>query len=160
MQMRPKIRAMISEDKPAIMRILRETPEFKPAEVLVAEELIDSYLHDADSGYHVSVAEVDSSVVGYVCYGPTPLTKGTWDIYWIAVAPEKQGQGIGSALMAFTEGRIKEAQGRLALIETSSTPAYEKTRRFHHRQGYEVICHLPDFYAPGDDKLILQKRLR
>jgi ribosomal protein S18 acetylase RimI-like enzyme len=143
------------------MSILRNIPEFKPSEVVVAEELIDSYLHDPeDSGYHVLVAVADSSVAGYVCHGPTPLTEGTWDVYWLAVAPEKQGRGIGSALLKSAEDDIKKAQGRLAVIETSSLPSYEKTRRFHLSHGYEVVCHVPDFYAPGDDKLIMLKRLR
>jgi GNAT superfamily N-acetyltransferase len=129
--------------------------------VAVAEELIDSYLNDpSGSGYHILVAEVDSTITGYICYGPTPLTEGTWDIYWMAVAREKQGQGIGSALMKSAEKEIMRAKGRLAIIETSSIPAYEKTRNFHLSQGYEVICRIPDFYTPGDDKLILQKRLR
>jgi ribosomal protein S18 acetylase RimI-like enzyme len=159
--MRPEIRPMIGEDKPAIMQILRATPEFKPAEVVVAEGVIDSYLHDpSGSGYHVLVAEIGSSVVGYICYGPTPLTEGTWDMYWLAVAPKEQGRGIGKALLALAENRIREAQGRLILIETSSTPQYERTRRFHHSQGYEVACRIGDFYAAGDDKLIFQKRLR
>ena len=142
------------------MKILRNTPEFKPSEVVVAEEVIDSYLHDPRrSGYHTLVAEVDSTVAGYICYGPTPLTEGTWDIYWIAVARDKQGQGIGSALIAFAEEQIKKARGRLVIIETSSKPEYEKTQHFHLSHGYEVVCRIPDFYARGDDKLILQKRL-
>ena len=155
------VRPMTPSDKPVIIKILQKTPEFKPSEVAVAEELIDSYLADAyQSGYHIYVAEVDSVVVGYICYGPTPLTEGTWDIYWMAVAPQMQGQGIGTALLESAERKIKKAVGRLALIETSSVPAYEKTRRFHIHRGYEIIACVPDFYAPGDDKLILQKRLR
>jgi len=136
-------------------------PEFKPSEIVVAEEVIDSYLRNSyQSGYHILVAEVGQLVVGYICYGAAPLTEGTWDIYWIAVSREEQSRGIGSVLMAFAEDEIKKAQGRLAIIETSSKPEYEKTRRFHHRHGYEVVGRIPDFYAPGDDKLILQKRLR
>jgi len=128
--------------------------------VEIAEELIDSYLDDSvGSGYHILVAEVDSTVTGYICYGPTPLTEGTWDIYWVAVSQEKQGQGIGSALMESAEKEIVRTKGRLALIETSSTPLYEKTKNFYLSQGYEIVCRIPDFYAPGDDKLILQKRL-
>jgi hypothetical protein len=49
---------------------------------------------------------------------------------------------------------------KLAIIETSSTPVYEKTRHFHFNHGYEVIRRIPDFDVPGNDKLILQKRLR
>jgi ribosomal protein S18 acetylase RimI-like enzyme len=152
---------MFREDRPHITKILHDIPEFKPFEVAVAEELIDSYLDDpSGSGYHILVAQVDSNVEGYICYGPTPLTEGTWDIYWVAVAQARQDQGIGSALMESAEKEILKAKGRLTIIETSSTPLYEKTRNFHISQGYEVVARIPDFYALGDDKLILQKRIR
>jgi ribosomal protein S18 acetylase RimI-like enzyme len=152
---------MSREDRPHITKILHDIPEFKPFEVAVAEELIDSYLDDpSGSGYHILVAQVDSNVEGYICYGPTPLTEGTWDIYWVAVAQARQDQGIGSALMESAEKEILKAKGRLTIIETSSTPLYEKTRNFHISQGYEVVARIPDFYALGDDKLILQKRIR
>jgi GNAT superfamily N-acetyltransferase len=155
-----EIRPMVRKDKAAIMKILRATPEFTPGEVKVAAELIDIYLRDGtDSGYHVRVAEADTAPVGYICYGPTPLTEGTWDIYWMAVAAERQRQGIGRALMESAETLIREAAGRLALIETSSQPGYENTRRFHEGQGYRLIARIPDFYTPGDDKLILEKVL-
>lgn len=143
------------------MEILRNTPEFKSSEVAVAEEVIDSYLKDpANSGYYTLVAEDSSEIVGYICYGPTPLTDGTWDLYWQAVIREKRGRGIGSALMRAAEGEIRKAKGRLALIETSSTSAYEETLRFHQGMGYEMVACIPDFYSPGDDKVILQKRIR
>ena len=143
------------------MRILRSTPEFKPAEVVVAEELIDACLDDLnDSGYYTLIAESGSALSGYICYGPTPLTEGTWDIYWMAVDREKQGQGIGGLLLETAEGKIAEARGRLLIIETSSIPSYEKTTRFYLGQGYETIASIPDFYEPGDGKLILQKRLK
>ncbi len=159
--MPPRVRPMIGQDRPALTAFLRVIPEFTPVELKVAEELIDCYLGDpSGSGYHIAVAEVDSTVVGYTCYGPTPLTEGTWDVYWIAVSPEAQGNGVGKALMAFVEGRIKETRGRLILIETASKSEYEKTRRFYDSQGYQLICRVPDFYEPGDDKLVLQKRLR
>lgn len=155
------IRVMTPEDKPSIMQILRSTPEFKPSEVVIAEELIDSYLGaHGRSGYHFLVAEIDTTVAGYICFGSTPLTEGTWDIYWIAVAQDRQRRRIGSVLLESAEKNIREAGGRLSIVETSSTPAYANTRNFYHRNGYEIIAHLLDFYALGDDKLILQKRLR
>ena len=156
-----KIRHMQEKDKSALMKILRITPEFKLSEIVIAEEVIDDCLKDpVNSGYYTLVAEDDSGVEGYISYGPTPLTEGTWDLYWEAVAQEKRGQGIGSALMQAAEKEIRKAKGRLALIETSSTPMYENTRRFHLGLGYEIIARIPDFYSPGDDKLILQKRLK
>jgi ribosomal protein S18 acetylase RimI-like enzyme len=146
-------------DKPSLMALLRSTPEFKPDEVTVAEEVINSYLRDpAGSGYNVLVSG-DAAISGYICYGPTPLTESTWDVYWIAVAPEEKGRGVGGALLAYAEDRIKEAGGRLIVIETSSQAGYERTRRFYLKHAYETIAQITDFYAPGDDKIILQKRL-
>jgi len=141
--------------------MLSHTPEFKPSEVAVAEEVIDSYLGSPlNSGYYILVAEDDSAVAGYICYGPTPLTEETWDLYWNTVAQEKRGQGIGRLLMKSAEKEIIRAKGRLVLVETSSTPAYEASRRLHINHGYEIVARIPDFYAPGDDKLVLLKRLR
>lgn len=158
--MKTTIRPVVAGDRPAIMDILRVIREFTPEEVTVAEELIDAYLEaSSDSGYLVFVAEVDSVVTGYVCYGPTPLTKGTWDVYWVAVDPGGQGQGVGRALMTFAEGKIKESRGRLVLVETSGRPDYDRTRRFYRSLEYKVAARIADFYSPGDDKLILEKRL-
>jgi len=159
--MKPVIRPMSVQDKPAIMAILRNTPEFKPIEVAVAEEVIDSYLRaPAGAGYRILVGQVSSEVAGYICYGPTPLTEGTWDLYWAAVDQEWRGRGVGKALWEAAEKNIRQSQGRLAIIETSSKPEYEETRRFHSSRGYQIVCTVADFYAPGDDKLIYLKRLR
>jgi ribosomal protein S18 acetylase RimI-like enzyme len=151
---------MSAKDRPALVRILQHTPEFKPYEVAVAEEVIDGYLNDAaGTGYYALTAEDGGQVAGYVVYGETPCTIGTWDIYWVAVDQEKRGHGIGSSLMKAAEEDIKRLKGRLMIIETSSSPMYESTLRFHLRQGYEHVARIPDFYSPGDDLLILQRRL-
>lgn len=154
------IRLMTGADKTAIMHILHDTPEFKPAEVLVAEELLDWYLQDpAGSGYHVLVAEIGGSVAGYVCYGPTPLTESTWDMYWTAVSREERGRGVGSALWGVAERKITEASGRLVIVETSSKPEYKNTRLFFLSRGYEEAGRIGDFYALGDDLVIFKKDL-
>ena len=151
---------MTARDKPAIIQMLSTMPEFKPSEVIIAEEVLDDYLrHTVRSGYQVFVAEDESLITGYICYGPTPLTEATWDIYWIAVAPGQQSQGIGKSLLAFAEENIKKNMGKIAVIETSSKPEYEASGHFYRAQGYGLACRIADFYAPGDDKLILIKRL-
>ena len=153
------IRTMTKRDKSPLMSILRDTPEFTPPELIVAEEVIDCYLEDPiRSGYRILVAEENTSVLGYICYGPTPLTEGTWDLYWAAVTRNMRGKGIGKALWKRAEDDIKKDGGRLAIIETSSKPNYESTRRFHEARGYKNVGRIADFYAPGDDMLIYVKR--
>jgi GNAT superfamily N-acetyltransferase len=154
------VRAMTAEDKPPVMQMLKNIPEFLPPEVAVAEEVIDSYLRDEQAGYYILVAHNGHQVMGYICYGPTPLTQGAWDVYWLAITPSLQGRGLGGILLSWAENCIREAGGRLALIETSGKPEYTKTIRFYCDQGWQEICRVPDFYAPHDDKLILQKRLQ
>jgi ribosomal protein S18 acetylase RimI-like enzyme len=151
---------MSAPDKASLLKILASTPEFKPIEVEVAEEVIDSYLaQGTESGYNIQVAEDEGQVLGYVCFGETPCTTGTFDIYWIAVDKTKRGHSIGKTLSSVAEKTIKEAGGRLIIIETSSVPLYENTRKFYLARGYEVIARIPDFYSVGDDKIILQKKL-
>ena len=154
------IRPMHSDDKSAVMKILQSTPEFLSHEVIIAEELIDDFLKDRQkSGYHILVSETDRQINGYICYGETPLTKGTWDIYWMAVARRQQGRGVGGVLIKEAENEIRSLQGRLAIIETSSKQGYNKTRKFYVTQGYTEVARIPDFYTVGDDKVIMTKRL-
>lgn len=152
---------MTSQDKPAIMRLLQDTPEFTAEEVALAEEVIDAYLlSPGKSGYFILVAEIDSLITGYVCYGPTPITEGTWDAYWLAVENNRQGQGIGRKLIETMEEKIKQAKGRLILLETSSKSGYEKTHAFYDRTGYKEVGRIIDFYAIGDDRITYEKRFR
>jgi ribosomal protein S18 acetylase RimI-like enzyme len=156
-----KIRKMTRRDKPSLMSLLRDTPEFTPAELIIAEEVIDSYLKDTEkSGYFTIVSVEGNAVNGYLCYGPTPLTEGTWDLYWAAVSRSMRGKGIGKALWEIGEADIRKQGGRLAIIETSSKPNYESTRRFHEARGYKPVGSIADFYAIGDDKIMYVKRLQ
>jgi ribosomal protein S18 acetylase RimI-like enzyme len=153
------IRPMASYDKPGVMAILRDTPEFEPAEVPIAEEVLDSYLVSPGEGYLALVAENDGEVMGYICFGSTPLTAATWDIYWMAVARMKRGQGTGRMLLSEAEKQIERAGGRLILIETSSKPNYLATRRFYRHNEYRQAGRIKDFYAPGDHRITFEKRL-
>jgi ribosomal protein S18 acetylase RimI-like enzyme len=153
------IRPMTAKDKSAIIRILKNTPEFLPAEVVLADEVIDSFLFNpAESGYFILVAEEDRKITGYVCYGPTPITESTWDLYWIAVDPATQGKGVGRKLMEAAENAIRQSRGKLVIVETSSKPGYEKTNAFYQRLQYRQVARIKDFYAVGDDQIIYEKR--
>jgi ribosomal protein S18 acetylase RimI-like enzyme len=153
------IRSMTAADKPAVMQILENTPEFNALDRKVAEEVIDAFLFDPASGeYHTYVAELDSQIAGYVCYGHNTMTVSTWDIYWIAVSSASQGKGIGRELMAMAENNIQKAGGKLIIVETSSTPVYDRTNRFYQKLNYFQACRIADFYSPGDDQILYIKR--
>jgi len=157
-----ELRPLQENDAPAIDRILRQTGMFTPSEIDVANELIDIFLHKPDQKDYVIVAAFEPSApiepVGYVCFGPTPATEATFDLYWIAVAPARQGQGIGQTLLNHAEQESVSRGGRLMIIETSSKAIYLPTQKFYERNGYVVEARIKDFYAQGDDRLIYTRR--
>jgi len=156
------LRPMAKDDRQPVLELIRATGFFNEAEIQVAAELIDIYVNNPDQrDYQIVVVEDErGKVAGYMTYGPTPLTEGTWDLYWIAVSPEAQGKGYGRQLVNWLEDRVRESGGRLILIETSSQPKYLPTRKFYEKLGYAEIARIPDFYRPGDDRVIFGKYFR
>jgi ribosomal protein S18 acetylase RimI-like enzyme len=133
---------------------------FRPDEVSCALELADLSLCDPEgSGYTSRVAELEGSLAAWICYGPTPLAQGTWDLYWVASAAEARGRGAGYAAVRAMEDDLRRRGARLLRIETSSLTEYGPARRFYARLDYREAVRIRDFYRPGDDLVILTHRL-
>lgn len=112
------IRKAAAADTSAVMEIIRRTAFFRPVEETIAQEVLDqACTAEGNEGYQSYVAETDGRVGGWVCFGATPCTLGTFDVYWIAVDPDRQQAGLGSRLLAFAERQIAEQAGRLVIIE-------------------------------------------
>lgn len=153
-----EIRWCRPEDRQVVLSFLAETGFFRPDEIDIARELLDSAIAEGPKGHYQSfVACIGKDTVGWICWGPTPCTLGTFDIYWIGVSPAWQGRGIGRALTNFAEQEIAKRGGRLFVVETSSRETYTPTRRFYETLGYREAGRIPDFYGPGDDRVIFTK---
>jgi ribosomal protein S18 acetylase RimI-like enzyme len=155
------IRATREEDKEPIRDLLGRSGDFRADEIETAIELIDHFLHrEGQEDYDVySALDEHGKVAGYVCIGPTPLTHGTFDLYWIAVDPTGLRHGVGSRLLRHAEAIVQARKGRLMVAETSSQPSYEKARTFYLKNGYREVARIKDYYMPGDDLLIFGKYL-
>ncbi len=153
------VRPMKKSDKPAVLDILRETEMFTPEEIAVAEEQIDIVFDQPEQKDYSELVIEDASgrVAGWMSWGPTPMTQGTYDLYWIAVAREAQGQGLGKVLVRWLEDHVRREKGRLILIETASQTDYESTRQFYLKQDYREAARIRDYYKPGDDRIIYAK---
>lgn len=142
-------------DRPALEAMLRATSSFRGADVDIALELIDHRLERGDSSeYRFVVADEGGNVLGYACFGHVPLTDDSFDLYWLVVAPDRRGQGIGARLVA----RVKEETARLGCsrlyAETSSGGNYRGARSFYQAAGFIESARLPGFYRKGEDKVI------
>jgi len=141
-----------------LRELLAATTMFTPNEVEIAQELVDEFLARGEaSGYSFFSAIERGHLVGYACYGPIPCTEGGYDLYWIAVAPEHQGSGIGRLLVDRVLDRVRALGGRRLYLDTSSREAYAPTRAFYTRIGFRVAATLDDFYRPGDGKVVFVK---
>jgi len=156
-----RIRPLIPKDRERLHSMLAETRLFNTEEIRVAMELIDIVLKDEEQqDYRVEcMVDEKDEAVGYICYGLAPMTQGTFDLYWIVVHPGVQGRGIGSRLVSFLEDEVKGKGGRMILVETSSTPDYEKTLSFYVRRGFREEARVVDYYHPGNDRITFCKRL-
>jgi ribosomal protein S18 acetylase RimI-like enzyme len=143
-----------------LVELVRATGVFRPEEVAVAEELLVAGAEKGEaSGYLFRVAEAEGRAAGYACYGPTPCTEGTFDLYWIAVAPGLQGSGVASRLLFEVESDVKSRRGRLLVAETEDSPSYRSARAFYEARGFRRAATVPDFYQPGNAKVIYTKEL-
>ena len=131
---------------------------FRPDEIPVALEVFDEAVRAGPRAepYSALGADVDGRLAGWICWGPTPCTLGTYDLYWMAVDPALHGAGIGTALLTAMERRL-DGIARLIVVETAGRPEYAGTRAFYEARGYLAVSRIPDFYAPGDDQVVYVK---
>jgi len=169
-----RLRELRGSDRAPLAALLDATGAFPAHEVAVALELIDlGITRRQDSAalrhddYRFAVAEEESAgatgdggarVVGYACWGWSPMTDGVLDLYWIAVDPAQQGGGVGKRLMAEVEADATARGARMVLAETGGKASYAPTRRFYERIGYVEIARLPDYFQVGDDKVVFARR--
>ncbi len=153
------IRPTLPQDADDITRLATAERLFDAQEAACVAELLQDYLTKPDhNGYYFLTALSEGRVVGFACYGPTPLTHGTFDLYSILVDPSAGRRGIGRTLMARVEAEVRKQQARLLVVDTSGREDYAGTRAFYESLGYERTAVIPGFYGPADDLIIYTRR--
>ncbi|MGH8195390.1 MAG: GNAT family N-acetyltransferase [Woeseiaceae bacterium] len=148
-------------DRDAVRRLVAETGFFSAPEQDIAVELVDDTLAQGRaSGYEFVFADAPGGALqGYACFGPINPPLPGFDLYWIAVSPAYQGNGLGTRLLREAE-RLAQAQGATEMyIDTAGRAQYRPTRAFYERAGYRIHEVVPDFYSTGDDKVVYGKQL-
>ena len=155
-----RIRSLRHRDRKPLIEAIEAS--FTVHEVEVAVELLDAAIAGSHD-YWILVADqlegAPGSIGGYICYGPTPMTRSTFDLYWIATHPAVRGRGVGSALIHGMEAELTERGVTGIRVETSETEGFGAAQRLYQRHGYPEAVRLPDFYRPGESLILYYKRL-
>jgi ribosomal protein S18 acetylase RimI-like enzyme len=143
-----------------LVSLLEATVEFTAPEVVVAIELIDAALADPGADdYRFIVSEEGTRVLGYACFGATPMTDGCFDLYWLVVDPTTRRTGVGRELLGAVEQALRRHHARLVRVETAGLESYAPARALYEKSGYERVARIRDFYHRDNDLYIFAKYL-
>ena len=108
----PLVERASNTDSQSITDITAAVSIFTPTELSCVEELWSAYRdRGEDSGYVFLVYRDDEArTLGYACYGPHPLTQGTYDLYW---EYNLRPWDIAAGVLILTEagGRVTDLEG-------------------------------------------------
>jgi ribosomal protein S18 acetylase RimI-like enzyme len=154
------IRPTLPADTPILIEIARGTGVFRAIELDALKEVLDDYhAYNHKHGHQAITYEQDGRVIGFAYYAPAAMTDRTWYLYWIAVNKQIQARGVGREMLRHAEEAIRKANGRILMLETSSLPTYDLTRKFYLKHGYHQAGVLKDYYTDGDDMVVFSKRI-
>jgi len=158
-----RTRSPLPADREALIALVAPPTgnPFRPEEASCALELLEAVLSPSEGNTYEALLLVDGDdrPVAYACFGQTPMTDATFDLYWMITAAARRGQGLGGRLLHALEQALHARGARTVRIETSSLEGQGGARRFYERAGYGVVGLIPDFYRPGDDLVTLAKRI-
>ena len=143
------LRDMTAADVPVVHELERQ---LFPVDAWPLQMFLDE-LAQAETRRYL-VAESAGHIVGYaglMCIDPIA------DVQTIAVVPEQEGKGIGSALLTelIRESRLRQADDVLLEVRADNPRAQQLYLRF----GFEQIHVRPRYYRDGVDALIMRLRL-
>lgn len=154
------IRPSMAEEAGALVALGVEAGLFSAEEAPWLAGMLDDYFGGRlGEGHAWMTHEHDGEVLGAAYYAPTPASDRVWDLLMIAVRPGGQRRGVGAELLAHVERALRESGQRMLLVDTSSTPRYEKARAFYRKHGFDEEARIRDFYKDGDDKVVFRKML-
>lgn len=155
------IRSTDPADVPAVLDLVVAAGMFSRQESGLVEDLYAKLFAEDGVEGHASVVGTgdDGRPLAAAYWKPHDAADRVWDLTMIAVRPDLQRGGRGSALLGHVEAALRADGQRLLLVETSSTPAYDAARAFYARTGYDEEARVRDYWTAGDDLVLFRKAL-
>ena len=148
---RTSLRAMCSDDLPAVLEIERRSFAQPWSRAFFEKELATPFAR-------LTVAEEDAPagrwVVGYTC-----RWRVTDEVHLlnVAVHPERRGLGHGRTLVAAVVEESRLATARAVFLEVRAGNVV--ARRLYRQLGFKDLGVRRGYYGPGQDAIVMELRL-
>jgi ribosomal protein S18 acetylase RimI-like enzyme len=118
-------------------------------------EICKRVVSDPTREVYVALAgEENAEIAGFVILNMKGAFVGY--IQTLCVAPERRGQGTGTALLRFAEERILREVPNVFMCVSSFN---EGAQRLYARLGYKVVGELTDYIVSGHSEILLRKSI-
>jgi ribosomal protein S18 acetylase RimI-like enzyme len=154
------IRLTTPDDTIALIALAAASGLFDPNQTDDLAQMLDKHFRDRNETQDIWLTDDDNEPVAIAYIAPERMTEGTWNLYLIAVHPDRQKQGRGKALLSYVEQMLMERGERILLVETAGTDDFEYVREFYRKNGYEQEARIREFYTAGVDKIVFRKALK
>jgi len=101
--------------------------------------------------------DADEDLIGFVCGFLSQTHADEAYIHFVGVTPDSRGEGVGRALYERFFDEVR-GQGR-HVVRCVTSPVNQSSVSFHEALGFEVERVVPDYDGPGEDRVLLVKRL-
>lgn len=101
-----------------------------------------------------TVAEDDGALVGYAGLFAVPPDA---DVQTVAVAADRQGSGVGRALLEALTGEARARGCRTLLLEVAADN--ERAQQVYAAAGFEPFARRSRYYPDGTDAVLMRRRL-
>ncbi len=154
--MNEKIRPVLKSDIEGLKKVV-DSSELFPSEYL--DEMISDYLNNPDTQdiWFTNIDGNTPTAIGYCV--PEKFTMGTYNLLAIGVSLDFQRTGVATEMMSYIEQKLKQKDGRILIVETSSDDAQMGARKLYNKIGYTQIAVIKDFWNEGEDKIVFWKKL-
>lgn len=155
MQKRTKIRVAINKDKKDILKLLGAT---MPYDQKFAQRYLDHYFSENQYTDNDLLIVYDNTpgIIGVIGYCQDYFsTDYSYNISWLAVKQEHQGEdngSIASSLMDFVIKKLRLRRARKLFVNTIDEP--ERCHSFYLKHGFQFEARMKDYYGPNEDMLI------
>jgi ribosomal protein S18 acetylase RimI-like enzyme len=151
------------DDRARLLDIALATGLFSDEE---AETLLGSTLDGLADGsltpdHHALVCRdtTHNELVGWTYFAADAFADGVWNVWWIGVHPTYFGTGAAAKILTHIENFVTALGCRVLVIETSDSTSTARARNFYVKSDYIQRGLIPDFYGPGEAKVVFSRTL-